>query len=313
MRSPRIVSAAVMALSLTFGVLVLPAADAPAEPATAEMDAAQQKLLGLLARLKPQSGTIVIGGGLATIQVPENLQYLDSDSTNIVLVDLWGNPPGADTLGMLVPKGVLPVEDAAWGAILSFEESGYVKDDDAAKINYDELLAGMKKDTLAASKERQKQGYAAIALVGWATPPRYDSAAKKLYWAKELSFEGHEQHTLNYNIRVLGRKGVLNLNVVGGMEQLAEIEAATPGLLAAIDFNPGNRYADFKPGEDHVAEYGIAALIAGGIAAKTGLLKLIWVAILGAKKFIVLGAVAVGAWISRLIKGRKDATPPPVA
>src|SRR2546426_2131137 len=36
--------------------------------------------------------------------------------------------------------------------------------------------------------------------------------------------------------------------------------------------NEGHRYADFVPGTDKVAEYGIAALIAGGVAAKAGLL-----------------------------------------
>src|SRR5205814_4303057 len=125
------------------------------------------------------------------------------------------------------------------------------------------------------------QGYAAMELIGWAAPPRYDKAAHKLYWAKELKFSGETGNTLNYNIRVLGRRGVLVLNAVAAMLQLPEIEKNTPKILAAIDFNPGNRYADFSEASgDKVASYGIAALVAGGVAAKLGLFKGLWIFLL---------------------------------
>ena len=136
-----------------------------------------------------------------------------------------------------------------------------MKDDDATKINYDDLLKEMRAGTKASSAEREKQGYPSIELVGWATPPRYDAAAKKMYWAKELKFGDSPENTLNYDIRVLGRRGVLVLSAVAGISQLADIEAATPMLLGAVDFQEGHRYTDFKPGTDKVATYGLAALV----------------------------------------------------
>ena len=45
-----------------------------------------------------------------------------------------------------------------------------------------------------------------------------------------------------------------------------------------VDFQEGHRYADFTESTDKVATYGIAALVAGGIAAKVGLFKGLWVA-----------------------------------
>jgi uncharacterized membrane-anchored protein len=76
--------------------------------------------------------------------------------------------------------------------------------------------------------------------------------------------------------------------------------------LAAVDFNPGNRYTDFDAGKgDKVATYGIAALIAGGIAAKAGLFKTLWLALLAGKKFIIIAVVAIGAWFRKLF-GKKD-------
>jgi uncharacterized membrane-anchored protein len=130
----------------------------------------------------------------------------------------------------------------------------------------------------------------------------------KLYWAKELKFRGADENTLNYNIRILGRRGVLVLNAVAAMSQLPEIEQKAPKILAAIDFNPGHRYADFSEAAgDKVASYGIAALVAGGVAAKLGLFKGLWVAILAAKKFVIIGFVALAAWLRKLFGKNKAA------
>ncbi|HEY4989505.1 MAG TPA: DUF2167 domain-containing protein, partial [Opitutaceae bacterium] len=125
-------------------------------------------------------------------------------------------------------------------------------------------------------------------------------------------------NTLNYNFRMLGRSGVLVMNAVARMEELPEVEQATPTLLAMVEFQPGHRYTDFKQGTDKVATYGIAALVAGGIAAKIGLFKGLWVALLALKKFIIIGALAVARYAQRIwakIRGRgpSDEPPPPPA
>jgi uncharacterized membrane-anchored protein len=193
--------------------------------------------------------------------------------------------------------------------IITYEEEGYVKDKDAEKIDYADLLKQMQKDTREANKEREKQGYATVELVGWAAPPHYDKAVHKLYWAKQLKFGGGSEDTLNYNIRILGRRGVLVLNAVAAMAQLPEIERNAPMILAAIDFNPGNRYTDFSEASgDKVASYGIAALVAGGVAAKLGLFKGLWVLLLGAKKFVIIGVVALSAFLRKLFGKDKPAT-----
>src|SRR6185295_16936245 len=101
-----------------------------------------------------------------------------------------------------------------WAVVLSYIDDGHVDDADARKIDYKDLMADMKKSTDESNEERKKAGYGSIKLVGWATEPRYDSSTHKMYWAKELEFGG-EQHTLNYDVRVLGREGVLPMNAVG--------------------------------------------------------------------------------------------------
>jgi len=261
------------------------------------------------AQLGYQTGTVTVADGLATLRLPESFRFIGPESSKRLLTDAWGNPPGASegVLGMLIPAGVSPLTAEGWGIVISFDADGYVNDDDAATIDYDKMMKEMQASEAADNEARKKAGFGAAHLVGWAEPPSYDSATHKLYWAKELAFEGSEHHTLNYNIRILGRAGVLVLNAVSGMDRLADIRGETRNVLAAVEFNEGHRYTDYLPGKDKAATYGVAGLIAGAVAAKAGLFKLLWVGILAFKKVILVGIVALGAWLRRLFTGRSDA------
>src|ERR1700677_2182078 len=197
--------------------------------------------------LQWQTGTIDIKNGLAKIVLTDKFRYLDHDNAEKVLHDLWGNPPDPDQLGMIFPANVDPLDRDGWGVIVRSEDNGYVKDDDAATIDYTKLLKNMQEETHNSNDERAKEGYPTMELVGWATPPRYDKATHKLYWAKELSVQGDETHTLNYDVRILGRHGVLVLQALAGMNQYAQIDSAMPDVISMVDYKAGNTYADFDP------------------------------------------------------------------
>ncbi len=278
-------------------------------------------MIALAKGLKPKTGPILLANGIATLTVPDTFGYLDPAQAHAVLEKLWGNPPGGDSLGMLIPAGFDPLSDESWAVTIRYEDEGYVKDDDAGKINYGDLLKQMQEGAKEANEERVKQGYSPMTLIGWATPPRYDSAAKKFYWAKELQVGQAKDHTLNYNLRILGRRGYLVLNAISGMSQLKTVENATPQILSMVEFNAGHRYADYTPGTDKVAAYGLAGLVAGGIATKLGLFKGIWIFLLGAKKLLVALVVGTVAAAGKLfnkflgVRERKDVAgePPPPA
>jgi len=256
-----------------------------------------------------KTGKIEIGDNIASMNLPGNFRYLDPKQSKTVIEDLWDNPKGSadGVLGMIFPSTMDPVSDESWGIVITYEDSGFVKDDDADNIDYEELLATMQKDIKESNPEREKAGYPSLELVGWATQPHYDKASHKLFWAKELKFGNNSENTLNYNFRILGRKGVLVLNAVSGMKQLKDIESKSAPLLASVNFSDGNRYAEYVPGKDKIAEFGIAALIAGGAAAaaKTGLLKSLWIGILAAKKFIIVGLIAAAGFVKRFFFGKK--------
>ncbi len=247
---------------------------------------------GIWESLDRKSGEVKLEEAGAILTIPESFYYLNSVDTEKVLVEVWGNPPGQTTLGMIFPADMTPFDSDSWAVTIEYEEDGYVSDKDADDIDYRSLLDQMKGDTRASSKARVNEGYEAIELVGWASPPYYDSSEKKLHWAKEIKFGEQETNTLNYNIRVLGRRGVLVLNFIASMDQKALIDSNLDAVLALSEFDQGSKYSDFNPDLDKVAAYGLGALVAGKVIAKTGLLAL---ALVFLKKFGVFILIGIGA------------------
>jgi uncharacterized membrane-anchored protein len=100
---------------------------------------------------------------------------------------------------------------------------------------------------------------------------------------------------------------VLVLNAVSGMGQLDTVKNEMQQVLAFTDFNSGFRYADYDSKTDKTAAYGIAALVAGGVAAKAGMFAKLFAALLAAKKLIIAGVIALGALLAKLFKKKKEA------
>ena len=277
-------------------------ASAAAQPVDPQLAKAQQ----LVASLQFQTGDVAIPEAKAHLQLGEGFRYLPKADARKVLEQLWGNPPDNDIIGMIVPTDTPLLSDSSWATVVTYVDDGHVSDADAAKIDYAKMLSDMKEQTQSQNEARKKGGYDAIELIGWAAPPRYDAQGKKLYWARELSIGNNSGHTLNYDIRVLGRTGYLSLNAIARMSDLPAVQSGMQRLLPMAAFDSGQRYADFNPSTDKLAAYGLAALVAGGIAAKAGLFAKLGLILLAAKKFVVLAVVAIGAAIKKLFGGKDN-------
>lgn len=179
-------------------------------------------------------GIIKLKNGIGNIKVPKGFKYLNPIQAERVLVDLWGNPKSENlTLGLILPENQGVLGEKGYVFNIQYNEIGYVKDDDADDIDYDELLVQTRKDTEEENAVRKKEGYEAITIVGWAAKPFYDKEKKILHWAKEIKFGNQAINTLNYNVRILGRKGVLVLNAIATKSEL-------PLVLKDITINRQN-------------------------------------------------------------------------
>ncbi|MES2316360.1 MAG: DUF2167 domain-containing protein [Pseudomonadota bacterium] len=290
-----------MLKNLAFALFLFASGAAFADaPAAASMTAEQFE-----SSLTFQQGKISLPGNIATLNLPPSFRYLSPTDTERVLVEAWNNPPGTKSLGMIVPTGVSLLSPEGWAVVVTYDADGHVKDDDADSIKYDELLKEMQEGTEASNEERKKLGFPSMSMVGWAEKPSYDKASHKLYWAQELKTAGATGNGLNYNIRVLGREGVLVLNAVAGMDQIAKIKTEMKQVTAFSEFTSGNKYTDFNSSTDKTAEYGIAAMVAGGVAAKLGLFGKLFAFLLLFKKLVIGGVVMLGIFLSKLF-GKKD-------
>jgi len=235
-------------------------------------------------------------GDIAEIKIPEGFRFSGVDGTRKFL-ELTQNPPSGDELGVLIPerKENEPAGDF-WFVIYEFHEIGYVKDDDRDKLDADALLKELQTNTEAGNKERAKRGWPAYNIDGWYRAPFYDISTKNLTWATRGHSvdNGKNENSVNYSIRILGRRGTMDVDLVLGPEVVSNVLPQFTEVMKGFSFKAGHTYAEFRRG-DKVAEYGLAALVAGGAAAvalKTGLLAKFW-------KLIVAAFVALSAMIKR--------------
>lgn len=247
-----------------------------------------------------KTGKVVLKDGIGTLNVAPGFKFLEGKEALYVIQDMWGNLKGEEPLGMIVPANSGAII-ADYAFIVSYDEIGYVKDHDAKDINYEDLLKQMKEDNKVSNKERIAQGLQTLVLIGWANKPYYDAQKKILHWAKEYSVPGSEVNTLNYDVRVLGRKGMLVLQAVAGMDQLDSVNKNLNPIIGMCSFNEGNRYSDFDSKTDDIAAWTIGGLVAGKVLAKAGFFALILKNI----KLVLLAFAAAGGGIWRFITGRK--------
>jgi len=252
-----------------------------------------------------RSGTFVIGDNLAILNTSGSYSYIGASEAKRFLTEFYGNPPSVaeGVLGLITPSDIPLDAPGAYAIVIEFNDDGYVSDEDAAEIDYDDLLKQMQEGTKEGNTERQRQGFEPVELLGWAQKPRYDKATHKFFWAKRLRFGASPNEALNYSIRILGRQGVLNLNVIADMDILPVINERMSEILAMVDFKQGQTYAEYNPEVDKGAAYGLAGLVAGGILTKTGFFKALLVALLSFKKSLLVVLLAFKKGVAVVIFG----------
>ena len=275
--------ACALAAALTFAVSL----PAMAADSGQDVDAEMQKLPW---QAGPASADV---GTRSKIQIPDGARLLPESSGGRFL-ELTGNlPEPGDT--------VLIRND--WWATLSFEDSGYVKDDE--KLDPDALLASLRKSEEGANEERGKRGISALTIDGWIVPPHYDPATRYLEYGLKLHSADSPQPVVNYTMRLLSRRGYETVTLVTRPETLQRDVQDLHQVLGGFAFNAGETYSEFRAG-DHVAEFGLGALVLGGAAAaavKAGWFKGLIAVLVAGWKFVaaatVAGAAAVRRFFSR--------------
>ena len=246
-------------------------------------------------------------GDVAQMDLPAGYNFLDGRTTRN-LMKASGEPTSGRELALLMPT------NEHWSVIFEFSDIGYVKDAEKEKLDAEKLLDAIKKGTAVANEERKRMGSPPLEIIGWEQSPKYDPVTHNLEWAIRATSEGRA--ILNYNTRLLGRKGVMEVVLVVEPDGLPATLPKFKDLLAGYSFQSGGSYAEYRPG-DKIAKYGLAALVLGGAAvgaAKLGMLA--WLLPFLKKGWILIVGViaAVANWFkklfARLFGGRRDSETP---
>jgi uncharacterized membrane-anchored protein len=243
------------------------------------------------------------------LELPAGYRFLGQPQAGEVMAKM-GNLHSEDMLGLVVSDS----EEDQYFVTLRYEESGFIKDDET--LNADEILSTLREGEEEYNKERTKLGFSAIHAEGWDEKPRYDKSKHQLIWG--LIISDKDGASVNYNTRILGRRGYVSVNLVTDKQHLEHDKPGAARILAATSFASGATYADFNESSDKVAEYGLTGLVLGGAglglakAAKIGLLakfgKVLIAALIGGKKFIILGLIGLFAvWKKLFRKGEQSA------
>jgi uncharacterized membrane-anchored protein len=257
------------------------------EAESPEAAEARRKFEGIAWRDGPVTGDL---GSRAKVETPEGLRFANGRDTR-TLLELMQNTTDGNELGMVASP------DLEWFVVFEFDESGYVDDEDKDSLDADALLRSLREGQSEANAARAARGWDTLHIDGWATPPYYDPSTNNLEWATKLR-GGDGGVSINHNSRALGRRGVMVITLVTDPELYEQVLPQFRELLAGYQFKAGERYSEYTSG-DRVAEFGLTALIAGGVGAvavKSGALGKLW-------KFIAAGLVAVGALFKRIFGG----------
>ncbi len=264
-----------------------------------EQMAMMQRFAAIQWQEGPEVGKL---GDVAEIKIPKNYSFTGAEGAQ-ELLELYGNPRNPNMLGAMVPDS----EDEDWTLVFQFDEIGYVDDSDRESLDPDGLISDFQASIPAGNEERRSMGLEELTAMNWAKPPFYDPKTNNLTWGLKLDFPSGD--AINYDIRMLGRRGVMEATLVGDPETYTTALPAVNGILDGYQFTSGNKYAEWKQG-DKIAAYGLAGLVGGGAlvaASKTGLLAKLGLLLAKGGKAIILVIVvffgAIGTFFKKLFGG----------
>lgn len=264
-------------------------ATAPAPPVAASQTVRGERYAAFLKR-DAQMGPAKIALRDETIlDLPDGYAYLPEKPATDFMNKL-GNHPDGGFRGL-----VLPAQRSNWLMFIEYIGTGYIKDDDAKNWDTDKMLDDIRQSTQKDNDERRIQGVPELEIMGWVEKPHYDAATHRLIWsisARDKGAKDSSSNIINYRTLVLGRRGYVAMVMATDLSTIAAQKPMANLLISKLSFNTGKRYSDFNASTDHVAEYGLVALIGGVVAHKLGFFALM--AAFAAKfiKGIILAVIA---------------------
>ncbi|NRT69978.1 DUF2167 domain-containing protein [Clostridium beijerinckii] len=106
--------------------------------------------------------TVDVGTDLAKLDLPSEYVFANGKDAKELMKEMDNSVTGMEQ-GIVLSKD----NNENWYVLFEFDNMGYVKDNDAGKINADQLLSDIKNGTEEDNKERMKNGKSTLDIIGW--------------------------------------------------------------------------------------------------------------------------------------------------
>lgn len=258
------------------------------------------------ASLDYKKGTVPISENRVTLKLMEGFRFLDERDSKKVISGLWGQDIPENSDGAILPPGIGPFSDHNWAYVISFDPIGHICDTIDVTIDSEKLMSKLKQNLVNENLKRQNENRQTMQIVDWEIKPVYDKTIRCLYWAIKYSFSNEIQNEIIYNIKILGRNGVLSIYTQVN-EKLGDLPRNNiKDIIRSAKFNPGQEYEAFSENTGSFSKSNLSELITGtGIKEET--IKEIIIDIIGSyRRFMILLFFASVYLITKhFIKNRK--------
>ena len=202
--------------------------------------------------------TVLPVAKVAHVKIPEEYAGLDGRQTRELLERL-GHKTSGDEAGFVAS------ESQDLSVVIEFHAIGYVSDTEWKDLSPASILAAIHSANRQANAEREQMEKAIVRIGNWETTPAYDPDHHSLEWA--LRAESTGVSVVNRVVSFLGRHGVVQFIFVDHEETPAG-SAAFKQIIRSFAFDPGEQYADSRPG-DQTAVGGLSAIFSQSYGSET--------------------------------------------
>lgn len=240
------------------------------------------------ASLDYKNGTVSISENRATLRLMDGYRFLDSRDAKKILLGLWGQPSPKNTDGIILAPGIGPFSDDTWAFGLSFDATGHIIDIGDTGIDSEVIMAKLKNNLVNENRKRQNEDLQTIEILDWEIKPIYDKTHRCLYWAIKYSFSNEIQNEIIYNIKMLGRNGVLSISTQVREKLSDQLNNHMKNVIRFAEFNPGQEYDAFDGKKETPSESKLSDLITGAKAKEETLQEKITNGLASYRRFLIL-------------------------
>jgi uncharacterized membrane-anchored protein len=145
-----------------------------------------------------------------------------------------GNPPAGNEALIFGPATLDWFSVVTWD---TFESLGFVK----ANPDVDQIAAAIKRGSAAANAARRLAGRETLDVIDWREKPSFDDRTGRLEWGLD-TVESGGRLVSNHFTYILGRRGVIGVELVSNPGELAAHRPVWRETLDTLAFRPEDRY-----------------------------------------------------------------------